>query len=201
MCERYDISRITVRQALSNLVYEGLIYSTPGKGSYVADPPLHEELKPLRSFTEDARRRGKVASSRVLEAAISQADAATAENLNLHAEEELVRLKRLRLMDDMPIAIHTACLPHHLCPHLLRNDLSSRSLFEVLRSVYGLHLARADTALRAALAWPEEQKLLELSSPVAVLIMDQTTYLDDGTVVEYLHGVYRGDSYTLHMRN
>ena len=60
--------------------------------------------------------------------------------------------------------------------------------------------ARADTTLQAALATPEERRLLKLSSPAAVLIVDQTTYLDDGSTVEFLHGVYRGDAYTLVMR-
>ncbi len=204
LCEQYNISRITVRQALSRLDADGLIYTTPGKGRYVSETPLREQLLPLSSFTDDALRSGRTATNQVLELTVADADPKAIERLGMQerppGSREVVRLKRLRLLDDAPIAIHTSYLPHYLCPGLARYDYATGSLFDVLRNGYGLHLARADTTLQAALATPEERRLLKLSSPAAVLIVDQTTYLDDGSTVEFLHGVYRGDAYTLVMR-
>jgi GntR family transcriptional regulator len=200
LCERHSISRITVRKALDELLHEGLVYTCVGKGTYVAEPKLSEELQPLSSFTEDMQRRGMVASSQVLEAAIVPCDDFLAARLHVPRGAEVINLHRLRLADGLPIAIQRACLPHHLCPDLLQYDFSSRSLLDVLRTEYGLKLAGADTSIEAALARSDEIRLLQLSSPAAVLISEQTTYLDSGVVIEWTRSVFRGDRYRLHTR-
>lgn len=200
LCQQYGVSRITVRQALGELTHEGLIYTTVGKGTYAAGPRLLEELQGLSSFTEDARRRGMTASSRVLEAAIVPADDRLAGLLGVPRGAEVVKLRRLRLTNGAPLAIQLTWLPHHLCPGLLAYDLASHSLFDVLRREYRLRLARAETSIEAALAGPEETSLLQLPTPAALLISEQTTYLDSDAIIEFARSVFRGDSYRLHAR-
>ncbi len=200
LCEQYAVSRITVRQALAELLREGLIYTSIGKGTYVAMPRLKEELQPLSSFTQDMARRGMVASSRVLEAAIVGADEILAARLQVPPGAEVVKLRRLRLTDSLPIALQLTWLPHHLCPRLLDYDLSSRSLFDILRTEYRLRLVRAETDIEAALAGPEESRLLQLPTPAAVLISEQTTFLDNDAVIECARSVFCGDRYQLHTR-
>jgi GntR family transcriptional regulator len=187
-----------VRQALDELMHEGLIYTCVGKGTYVAEAKLNEELQPLSSFTEDMRRRGISTSSRILESRIISADDFLATRLQVPRGAEVVKLHRLRLGNGFPIAIQRAYLPHHLCPDWVQYDRSSRSLFDVLRSEYYLVLSRADTGIEAALAQPEEIRLLQVSAPAAVLISEQTTYLDTGAVVEWVRSIFRGDRYRLH---
>jgi GntR family transcriptional regulator len=201
LCSQYRISRITVRKALSELVHQGLIYTAVGKGTYVADArTLDEELQPLSSFTQDIERRGMRVSSTVLERAILNADDRLAERLHIPRGAEVVKLYRLRLADGLPIAVQRSLLPHHLCQGLLGHDLSARSLFAVLRTEYGWHLSRADTTIEAALAQPDEARLLDLTLPAAVLISEQTTYLDRGTPIEWTRSVFRADRYKLHTR-
>ncbi len=197
LCERYAVSRITVRQALGDLLHEGLIYTAVGKGTYVAVPSLHEELQPLSSFTEDMRRRGMVPSSLVLEAGVAPANDEMATRLHLPLRSAVVILRRLRLTDGVPIAIQTTWLPHHLCPNLLDHDLATRSLFDVLRREYGLRLVRGETTIEAALARPDELDLLQMEAPAAVLVSEQTTYLDNDEAIEFVHSVFRGDRYKL----
>ncbi len=201
LCLRYGISRITVRKALSTLTQEGLVYSTVGKGTYVAEPRYDEELQPLSSFTQDLERRGVRSTSQVLSATLVLADDELAERLNILRGAEVVRLHRLRLANDLPIAIQTAHLVHHLCHGLLHFDFSQRSLFEVLRSEYHLQLARTDTTIEAALATAEEARLLQLRRPAAVLISLQTTYLDHGDVIEFTRSVFHAERYKLRTHN
>jgi GntR family transcriptional regulator len=182
------------------LLREGLIHTSVGKGTYVAVPRFKEELQPLSSFTEDMRRRGMTASSRVLEATVVNADDEQANRLRVPRGAEVVRLHRLRLGDGLPIAVQLTWLPHHLCPNLLNYDLASRSLYDILRNEYKLKLVRAETNIVAALAQPEECSLLQLSPLAAVLISEQTTYLDNDAVIEFTRSVFRGDRYTLHTR-
>jgi GntR family transcriptional regulator len=200
LCDRHGVSRITVRKALSELLHDGLIYTSVGKGTYVSETTLSEELQPLSSFSDDIWRRGMTPSSQVLEAIVVRADNALAERLHVPRGAETVKLHRLRLADDLPIAIQVAYLPHRLCPGLLRWDLASRSLFDVLRVEFGLVLAQAETVIEAAIADEDQAHLLRLPSPAAVLISEQTTYLDGGQVIEHARSIFRADRYKLHTR-
>ena len=198
LCEQYAVSRMTVRNALSDLIHKGYVYSVSGKGNYVAEMKLETELEPLISFTADISRRGMRPSSEILEAEVVVADSFLVERLRVLPGVEVVKLTRLRLANASPVAVQCAYLPHHLCPDLLRYDFRSRSLLEVLRNEYGLILARAESQIEAALASPDELTLLQLSSPAAVLTTKQTTYLENDLVIEFASSVYAGERYMLH---
>lgn len=198
LCEHYNISRITVRQALSTLNQEGLILSTAGKGNFVAQTGFTEELQPLSSFTQDLARRGMSASSITLAQSIIPADDGLSTKLTIPRGAEVVRLHRLRLADGLPIAIQLTYLPHHLCPNLLKFDFSARSLYDVLRHEFGLVLTRSDTEIMAALVQPDEASLLKLSRPAAVLVSEQTTSLENGVVIEVTRSTFNADRYKLH---
>lgn len=201
LCEQYQISRITVRKALSTLIQEGLVVSVSGKGSYVAETPLREELSPLSSFTQDLERRGMRASSRVLELSVVPAQDDLAAKLRIPRGAELVRLKRLRLADGLPIAVQLTHLPHHLVPGLLKADFAQHSLYSLLRDRYGLRLVRSDTVISAALAQADETTLLNLRRPAAVLISEQTTYLDTSEAIEVTRSVFHAERYKLYTHN
>jgi GntR family transcriptional regulator len=200
LCEQYDISRTTVRKAMAELLSEGLIYTTVGKGTYVAPSPIKEEILPLSSFTEDMARRGWKASGAVLKAEVQNANDEQAERLHLPRGAEVVVLHRLRLADGLPIAIQHSWFPHHLCPDLLKTDLTDHSLFLILRDQYHLRLDHADTEIHAALADSQDCRLLKLVPPAAVLVSEQTTYLDTGALIEYTHSHFRADQYSLFSR-
>jgi GntR family transcriptional regulator len=199
LCDAHGVSRITVRNALNELLHEGLVYTAVGKGTYVADWALSEELQPLSSFSDDLKRRGLEVSSRVLEARVVAAGYEIAEQLQVPPGAEVVRLYRLRLADGALIALQLSHLPHHLCPGLANYDFTTRSLFETLRTEYGHQLLHADTTISAALPRAEETRLLQLSTRAAVLISEQTTYLEEGSTIEVTRSVFRGDRYKLHV--
>jgi GntR family transcriptional regulator len=198
LCEQYKISRITVRKALNTLIQEGLILSVSGKGTYVAETPLREELSPLSSFTQDLERRGMQASSKVLDLTIVPASDELAARLRIPRGAELVRLERLRLADGLPIAVQLTYLPHHLCPDLHCSNFADHSLYAVLREQYGLHLVRSDTVISASLAQADEIALLQLKKPAAVMISEQTTYLDNNEVIEVTRSVFHAERYKLY---
>jgi GntR family transcriptional regulator len=110
----------------------------------------------------------------------------------------VVFLRRLRLADGHPIAVQNTRLPHHLCAGLLSFDFSSRSLFDILTREFNLHLAHSDTLIEAALAGEEEANLLALDPPSAVLISEQTTYLDNGMVIEITRSIFNAGRYKLY---
>jgi len=199
LCERYSMSHMTVRRAISELLNEGVIYGIPGKGLYVTARKQDAESGPLSGFTEDMARRGMVASSQVLAAEIVGASTVLASALGVEVGTPLVYLRRLRLADGEPMALQGSYLLLALCPGLLEHDLARRSLFDLLRSAYGLKLADGRSTVEAALADEEQARLLRLPLPAPLLIVEQLTYLEGGQAVEFVRTAYRGDRYRLRM--
>ncbi len=197
LCEKYGVSRITVRQAMADLKADGLIYSVAGKGSYVASACLEEEFRPLSSFTEELGRRDIAVTSRIIEASILNANEEQSTRLKIPRGAEVVHLYRLRIGNGLPIALQLALLPHHLCPGLLKFDLAKRSLFDVLRREYRLKMTRADTSISAGTCNSHESEWLQMTATAAVLITRQTTYLEDDKIIEYTQSIFRSDRYTI----
>ena len=195
LCARYRVSRMTVRQALLELAREGLIYSRVGKGTFVSEPKIDQQLRTLTGFSQDMQARGRRPTSRVLEARVVPADDEQAQALRVPLSSETVVLSRVRFADGTPLAVETVHLPHSLCPNILRHDFASESLYQVLEHEYGHHLTRAEQTIEAALATPRDIAILQLNSPASVLIMERWTYTSNGILIEHVHSTYRSDRY------
>jgi len=192
---RFRVSRMTVRQALLELTRDGAIYTRVGKGTFVADPKIDQQLRALTGFSQDVRARGGKPASCVLEARVISAMPDVAAALRLTPEAEVILLSRVRLSDSIPLAVETAYLPFSRFPTLLHHNFASESLYDVLETEYKLTLTQAEQSIEAALASAREIELLQLTPPAAVLRMQRLTLTADGVPVEYVHSVYRGDRY------
>lgn len=179
------VSRITVRQALMELVQQGYLYTVPGKGFFVGERKNARELNAFLSFTAASESRGEVPTSKVLAAEIVPATVAVASQLQIAPGAEVVRLHRLRLASDVPVMVQESLLPHARCPGLLDRDLARLSLFATLQKTYHLALVRADTTITARIADRAEKKALGLEDPGVVLVVDQLSYASDGLPVEH----------------
>jgi GntR family transcriptional regulator len=195
----FGVSRMTIRQALLELINEGSLYTRSGKGTYVAERKIAQPLQRLTSFTQDMAARGMRPSSRLLGADLLPAPIELAHALSIPAGSELVRIRRLRLADGQPLAIETSHLPHARCPGILDHDLQQHSLYELLRDRYDLELASAKQTIEAALPDEEERQLLDLPPGVPVLRIHRFTANRDGLVCEFVQSAYRGDRYQLNV--
>lgn len=197
LTERYQVSRITVRQVLDMLAREGLIYRQRGRGTFVAHPTVDQVLQRIVSFTDDMRRRGFAPSTRVLSAGLLPAPEEIARKLTVPAGTELVRLQRLRLADDEPMTIEESYLIHRYCPGLLERDYRSEPLRELLERVYGIRWSRATQVIRAISAPRELAGLLAIRPNAAVLFIERVSYSQDNVPIEFLRLYHRGDRYAL----
>jgi GntR family transcriptional regulator len=196
--DRFHVSRMTVRQALADLARDGFIYTRVGKGTFVSEPKINQQLKTLTGFSQDMTSRGNQPSSRVLEAKLERATDSIADALHIAAGTQVVLLSRVRLSDNVPLAIETVHLPHSLCPNLLRHNFAVESLYHVLEHEYGFRLTRAEQTIEAALCSAHEATLLQLTLPAPVLVMERLTFTDQDLPIEHVHSVYRGDRYKFH---
>ena len=203
LVERYGVSRITVRQAMRELVAEGHLRSHPGKGFYAtgrSSAPAFE-LELLRSFTATAQHHGFRPGGRLISGEIVPADRPLASALHIRVGAAVVALRRLRLLDDLPVAIAQDWMPAVSVPNLLALDWRSgnRSLYDELRHRYRLLPTRGETVLSARLADGDEAELLELSRPAPVLIVDQIAYAFDGTPINVTASVHHPTRYPLRL--
>src|SRR3954468_739680 len=111
LCEEFGVSRMTARNAVQRLGQGGIVYRVPGRGTFVAEPPVHRQAGNLLSFTEEMRRQGRVPSSKVLAREVREPGPSEASALQLQPDESVIVLRRLRLADDEPIVIEQAVFP------------------------------------------------------------------------------------------
>lgn len=191
------VSRMTVRQALKSLCSEGVLYSQRGKGTFVSANKLEKSFRIVLSFTEEMRNGGSRPSSKLLSFDVAPVDIETAEALRIKTNEKVIRLRRLRLADGIPMAIEWSHLPVSVCPDLLETFDPRTSLYERLARHYGIHIAVTEEVAEAAVANAEESHLLKIGKGSPVFHFERTSYLRDGKPVEYVNSTYRGDRYRL----
>jgi GntR family transcriptional regulator len=195
LSEKYGISRMTARQALTDLVNEGLFYREQGKGTFVSQRKITQQLIRLTGFTEDIKARGQKPGTKVLSAEMLPADETTSEKLRIDPGTLIFRLQRLRLADDEPLAIELSQISFKGCERLLEEDLEKNSLYRLIETQYGIPLMEADQELEAGLAGNEEAQLLKIQSGRPVLFTRRITYTERNQPIEYAKAVYCGNKY------
>ena len=194
LCERYDVSRTVVRQALSDLVRTGLVTRLKGKGTFVAQPKVSEFVaQSLTSLHEDLSARGERLETKVLRLEAEPVSPHVAAMLQLPESEQIVLLERLRFLRSEPLVVTTAYMPYSICARILELDMSDRSLFETYEQELGLKLHRGSRAMEARAATTEIARHLGVPEGSPILAFSGVTYLDDGRPVEYFIGLHRGD--------
>jgi len=191
---QFAVSRMTARQALTELENMGRLVRIQGKGTFVATPKLTQSLASLTSFTEDMRSRGMVPGARVLAVGEEPASLRVATALGIREGDRVIKVERLRLADGEPMALETSRVPADCCPDLLVSDLTDRSLYQVLRE-RGVELARATQSLEAVLADGPEAEVLRVKDGAALLLLERVSCDPQGRPVEYVRSLYRGDRY------
>jgi GntR family transcriptional regulator len=190
----FDVSRTTVRQALAELTVEGRLLRVQGKGTFAAEPKVAQRLQ-LSSYTEDMRAQGRQPSSKLLEIAEDPADPELSQLLGVRVGAKVLRLHRLRLADGEPMALETTHLPTSRFRGLRRYVTAGGSLYQVLRERYGVEMGHAEETIETALASPDEAELLGADVGLPMLLLSRHSFDTEGTPVEWVRSVYRGDRY------
>jgi GntR family transcriptional regulator len=193
LSRQYSLSRITVRQALKSLEAKGLVYSAQGRGSFPTVPRV-KGISGFHSFTSEVRRNGQEPGTRILEASeVGGLPDFITEKLSVAEGENgpQVHLRRLRLIDGVPIAVEDAWLPKALFPELLPADFNDGSLYALLADRWGLEPAWTDALIEPDRASVEVSKLLGIETDDPVLVAWRVTVTAEDKVFERVRSIYR----------
>ena len=194
------VSRMTARQALHGLKTSGYAFSQKGRGTFVTRPKLEKNIMHLRGFTEDMKHLGMVPSSKLLEQTVIKATAELAEKLKVEPDEVVMRLRRLRLADGIPMALEESCIPLRQFPGLEKISFAKQSLYFVLRESFGVRVAYADEVIEALPATREESELLTMPKRTSILSISRIIMTTEEIPIEVACSRYRGDRYRASIR-
>ncbi|AUS97885.1 GntR family transcriptional regulator [Clostridium thermosuccinogenes] len=197
LCETLGISRMTVRQALNQLVSEGILYREKGRGTFVSKAKL--EQRNLMSFSEMAREKGLEPITKVLHFSMGNIIQDICDVLDLGENETVYHIKRLRLVGSVPVGIEESYIPQKYCPGLDRYDLTT-SLYRLMKDEYQHAISYADNVIEAAKATKEEKELLEITESKPVLKIVSVNFTESGLKLLYERSVYRSDEYKYSVR-
>lgn len=189
----YGCSLITIRRALDELVREGRIQRTRGRGTFVLHPRLDRDIAARASFAEEMRQRGLDPETRLISARPESASVTVAGALELEPGSPTLYLERLRLGSGEPYLLEQVHLPAERFPGLLASDLEHGSLYELLSTRYATQVVRAREALEPVLLRAREARLLDQRSGAAALLIEGTAFAADGAPVEFGRTFVRGD--------
>jgi len=190
------VSRPTLRQAIDELVREGLLVRRHGSGTYVAEAKIALPLT-MTSFSEDMARRGMRPSSQVLTFEAISAGAKLGQRLRISPADQVWAIRRLPLADEETMAIEFLHVPKRVVPKLRREDLEGHSFYELLRERFGVVVASGVQTIEPTVTSEEEAEMLGVPLHAPAFLFERITESEGGEVVEFVRSVYRGDRYRL----
>ena len=193
-CEKYNLSRATVRQAIAYLEKKGYIYKIQGCGTFVSSRMMKQKLLKFYSFTEEMKKQGKVPESKILSFREKKADEKISKELNIDAGESIFELVRLRIADGEEVMYEKTYLPAKKFPNLSKKDLLKNSLYGILESRYKLVFTKALERFSVLSADTKTAEILKIPENSPLIKLQRWTYTGI-EIIEYTVSSVRGDRF------
>ncbi len=198
----FEVSRITAKKAIDDLVKEGYLYRIQGKGTFVKNDTLNQDLISITSCTEDIVKMGMTPSKQLLAAEIMPADQARMRLLQLCGGDKVLKVKRVYFADNEPLNLTTTYLSCKLFPGIENYDFGKESIYQVLENKYATRITKATRTIEAVLAVDEVSEILKIDEGEPVLLFRAVTFgLVNGKEVpiEAFKSYYRTDKWKFYI--
>jgi GntR family transcriptional regulator len=195
LAEEFEINRMTVRQAVNELVNEGHLRRQRGVGTFVSKSKINQGLSRLSNFTTDMMNKGMKPGAKLLSMEVIPAPKKIAAKLQIPEGEQVVELFRLRIADGEPMALERSYLPYSKVSPIMNEDMEKQSLYKVLEEKCQLKLLRALQTIEISYSNPTDAHYLEIGPDSPVLLIERVTFLEDDQPIECVSSIYRSDRY------
>ncbi|MED1203299.1 GntR family transcriptional regulator [Heyndrickxia acidicola] len=198
LTEAFEVSRMTIRQAIQGLVDEGILVRKRGSGTYVNDQKVEQPLQSMMSFTRLMESTGMKAAARVLSFTERKATETEANVLEIETGSRVIHLERIRLGNEIPIAIETSVIPKSLAKGLTK-AAAEHSLYQFLQEKAGLQFGEARQSIEAVSADERTAELLDIAPGSPILLIERVASLKNGLPFEYVHSFYAGNRFKFYL--
>lgn len=197
IAERFDISRMTVRRAISELIATDMVYTQKGKGTFVARPKLDNVVFDLNNFYDEVRQKGMKPHAELLEARIIKADQKLARRLGIAVNTRCLYFRVIISANGEPLVYETKYTVYTKQTPILESNLKDPSLSKLAAAHSDRIPSSSKKVLMVSKAFEEEAKVLGVSTGIPVFLMIQTIFDAENEIVAWGKSVYRGDRYKL----
>lgn len=194
LSQMFEISRTTVRQAISDLVREEQLYRIKSKGTFVSRPKISQEfIQSIQSFNDDVRHAGRNPSTEVLELRVVHLSEEVAVHMDLPTDSKAIYLYRKRSADNNPIVRVETYLPYDSCAFILSHDFNTESLYQVLSAEEETRITHVTRICEARAATAEDVNVLDMKRGRPIHYFHTMGYNRRGKLIEFSVARYRGD--------
>lgn len=190
---RFGVSRTTVRKAVENLVARGLVEIRRGKGTFVTEPKIRQDLTELTGFVEDMMALGRRPTARLLDKRVVPASKTVAQHLGVPLGGQVYRIERVRLADGVAMSFDETYLPLEIGERVVSNDLEAEPIFALLEGKYDLPLVEAQYQLESVVAGDYVAQALGVDVGSPIFLIERTSYTEGTKPIDYEKLYYRGD--------
>ena len=195
LAKEYNLSRITVRQALSSLESDGLIVRKRGKGTFVSKKHTYLESPKFTGFIEDLISMGIRTKSKILDISMVEGPQNIQEHLELEVGTQLFRIEKIRLVEGSPFSYVLNYLPPDIGQKIKKEDLIAKPLLMILEDDLGIKATEAVQSIEATIADTHVASLLGIRVGDPLLKGERTVFDVNHRPVEYVSVLYRADKY------
>jgi GntR family transcriptional regulator len=188
----YSVNRLTVRNAMSKLVNEGILKRVKGKGAYVVPDRVERDLEQLGGFVQVTREKKRTLQNKILVKTERKAGNKYALIFGIKPDEKIFYIRRISYADDEPVSLDESYIPKYLVPNLENIDLSVFSLYQVYK-LNGINVVRANQTLDLTTLEPSDARTMGIISNVAVMLFECISFDEKERVVEFTRTFTRGD--------
>ena len=197
LSKMYGISRMTVRNVVTQFVSEGYLYRIQGKGTFVSDSKLELSSFQYGGLREQLEERGQTVETKLLSCDIVPADAYLAKKMQVALNTDLFRIKRVRSINNVNISYHESYVPVKLCPDLNTKKLAEDQLCHILNDDYLLTRSRMVETIESYIADSTKAEYLGIYPGFPLILLQDQIYSADNEIFEYTRVYFRGDKIKL----
>ncbi|HEL0699539.1 GntR family transcriptional regulator [Streptococcus equi] len=199
LAEHFEVSRMTLRQAITLLVEEGILERRVGSGTYVASHRVQERMRGTTSFTEIVNSQGRKPSSKLISYQRQLASDTEINQLHLEESDYVIRMERIRYADKVPLVYEVASIPEKFIKNVKKTDITEH-FFQTLTS-NGYEIGKSQQTIYAKIASERIASYLEVAKGHAILALTQVSFFTDGRPFEYVRSQYVGDRFEFYLEN